>query len=48
MIALFAVTAFLVLAVVGTVGKALFDDWRVRQAVRPAAPTVPSGSRLRP
>jgi hypothetical protein len=48
MIALFAVTAFLVLAVVGTVGKALFDDWRVRQALTPAAPTVPSGNGLLP
>jgi hypothetical protein len=33
-IPLVAVTMFFVLGVVGTVGKLLFDDWRVRQALR--------------
>jgi hypothetical protein len=32
MIALFAVTAFALLAILGTAGKMLFDDWRVRRA----------------
>jgi len=34
MIVLFAATAFIVLGVAGTVGKLLFDDWRVRQSAR--------------
>jgi hypothetical protein len=33
-IALIAATAFIVLGIVGTVGKVLFDDWRVRQSTR--------------
>jgi hypothetical protein len=34
MIVLFGATAFIVLGVAGTVGKLLFDDWRVRQSMR--------------
>jgi hypothetical protein len=37
MIALVAVTAFALLAILGTVGKMLFDDRRVRQAARLAS-----------
>lgn len=33
-IPLIAVTMFFVLGVLGTAGKLLFDDWRVRQALR--------------
>jgi hypothetical protein len=39
-ILLVAMTAFLVLSVLGTVGKLLFDDWRVRQAMRLLVPLV--------
>jgi len=46
MILLATATAFFVLGLTGTVGKLLFDDWRVRQAMRvivrvPDAPTEP-------
>jgi hypothetical protein len=34
MIALFAAILFILLGTVGTVGKILFDDWRVRQSTR--------------
>ncbi len=34
MIALFALTSVFVLGILGTGGKVLFDDWRVRQASR--------------
>jgi len=33
-IALIAATAFIVLGIAGTMGKVLFDDWRVRQSRR--------------
>jgi hypothetical protein len=39
---LVAMTAFLVLGVLGTVGKLLFDDWRARQAMRLPVPVVPA------
>jgi hypothetical protein len=39
-IPLIAVTAFFVLAIVGTVGKLLYDDWRVRRSQRPPLPVV--------
>lgn len=47
MIPLVAMTAFLFLGIVGTVGKLLFDDWQVRRAMRVAVvppempPTMP-------
>jgi hypothetical protein len=34
MIALLSVTAFFVLGICGTVGKLLFDDWRIRLSLR--------------
>jgi len=40
-IPLVVLTAFFVLGVLGTVGKLLFDDWRVRQATRLPVPIVP-------
>jgi hypothetical protein len=39
-IPLVAMTAFIVLGVLGTVGKLMFDDWRVRQAMRLPVPVV--------
>jgi hypothetical protein len=39
-IPLVAMTAFLVLGVLGTVGKLLFDDWRVRRALRLPIPLI--------
>jgi len=39
-ILLVAMTAFFVLGVLGTVGKLLFDDWRVRQSTRLPVPVV--------
>jgi hypothetical protein len=41
-IPLVVLTAFFVLGVLGTVGKLLFDDWRVRQAARLPVPLVPA------
>jgi hypothetical protein len=41
-IPLVAMTAFFVLAIVGTVGKLLFDDWRARQALRLAIAPLPA------
>jgi hypothetical protein len=38
---LVAVTAFFVLGILGTVGKLVFDGWRVRQAARLSIPVVP-------
>jgi len=38
---LVAMTAFIVLGVLGTVGKLLFDDWSARQAARLLVPVVP-------
>jgi hypothetical protein len=40
MIPLIVVTAFFVLAIGGTVGKLLYDDWRVRRSMRPPLPLV--------
>jgi hypothetical protein len=41
LIVLFSPTAFLVFGIAGTVGKLLFDDWRVRQSLRlPAIPPL--------
>jgi hypothetical protein len=34
MIVLVSLTAFFVLGICGTVGKLLFDDWRVRRSLR--------------
>jgi hypothetical protein len=39
-IPLIVVTAFFVLAIAGTVGKLLYDDWRVRRSQRPPLPVV--------
>jgi hypothetical protein len=39
-IPLIVVTVFFVLAIAGTVGKLLYDDWRVRQSMRPVLPVV--------
>jgi hypothetical protein len=47
-IPLVVMTAFLILGTAGTVGKLLFDDWRVRRAMRvpvrplPITPPDPS------
>ncbi len=37
-------TTFLVLGVVGTVGKLLFDDWRVRQITKLTVAALPETS----
>jgi hypothetical protein len=42
MIVLFTLTAFFVLGLFGTLGKLLFDDWRVRRSLRPLAAVIPS------
>jgi hypothetical protein len=39
-IPLVAMTAFIVLGILGTVGKLLFDGWRLRQAMRLPVPVV--------
>jgi hypothetical protein len=39
-IPLIVMTAFFTFALVGTVGKLLYDDWRVRQSLRPPLPIV--------
>jgi len=38
MIMLVAATSFFVLGIAGTVGKLLFDDWRVRLSLRRQSP----------
>jgi len=40
-IPLVMVTALLVLGFVGTIGKLLFDDWRLRQMMRVPARPLP-------
>jgi hypothetical protein len=42
MVVLFTLTAFFVFGIGGTVVKLLFDDWRVRQAMRLPVATIPA------